>query len=179
MRISENECLPDVEQTKAGNSERDEKSEERKLPAPTKLVRWLRFNFVGGIGIVVQFTALLLLKNGLHFNYLAATAIAVEAAVAHNFVWHEQFTWADRTKLAPLKSNKGTLPLRHSLARFCRFNLTTGAVSIIGNLALMRVMVGQGHMNYLIANMIAVALCSLANFLVSEAWVFEEVGAIR
>jgi putative flippase GtrA len=43
----------------------------------------------------------------------------------------------------------------------------------------MRVMVGQGHMNYLIANMIAVALCSLANFLVSEAWVFEEVGAIR
>jgi len=159
------------------NSMLNEESGERRLPAPTKLVRWLRFNFVGGIGIVVQFSALLLLKNGLHFDYLAATAIAVEAAVVHNFVWHEQFTWADRTKSAPLEPFNAQL--RRSLARFCRFNLTTGAVSIIGNLALMKVMVGQGHMNYLVANMIAIALCSLANFLVSEAWVFEGVGTIR
>jgi putative flippase GtrA len=150
-------------------------SQSERLAAPTKLVRWLRFNFVGGIGIVVQFSTLLLLKNGLHFHYLAATAIAVEAAVVHNFVWHEQFTWVDRTKLTLLKSRQGTLPLRRSLIRFCRFSLTTGAVSIIGNLALMKVMVGQGHMNYLVANLIAIALCSLANFLVSEAWVFEEV----
>ena len=37
----------------------------------------------------------------------------------------------------------------------------------------MKVMVGQGHMNYLLANAIAITLCSLANFLVSDAWVFE------
>ncbi len=36
--------------------------------------------------------------------------------------------------------------------RLARFNLSTGAVSILGNLALMKVMVGQGHMNYLLAN---------------------------
>ena len=63
-----------------------------------KFVRWCKFNFVGGIGIGVQFAALFLLKGVLHFNYLAATAIAVEAAVVHNFVWHEQFTWVDRIK---------------------------------------------------------------------------------
>jgi len=34
--------------------------------------------------------------------------------------------------------------------------------------------VGLGHMNYLIANIIAIALCSVANFLVSEEWIFEE-----
>ena len=132
--------------------------------ARTTLFRWLKFNFVGGIGIAVQFAALFLLKSVFHFNYLAATAIAVEAAVVHNFVWHEQFTWADRVQAS----------WRRSLPRFARFNLTTGAVSILGNLALMKVMVGQGHMNYLLANAIAIALCSLVNFLVSEGWVFEE-----
>jgi len=132
--------------------------------APPKLVRWLKFNFVGGIGIGVQFAALFVLKSLLNFEYLFATAFAVEAAVVHNFVWHEQFTWSDRVRSS----------WRHSLPRFARFNLTTGAVSIVGNLALMRVMVGYGHMNYLPANALAIALCSLANFLVSEGWVFEE-----
>ncbi|HEY2860437.1 MAG TPA: GtrA family protein [Terracidiphilus sp.] len=129
---------------------------------PSKLIRWCKFNLVGGIGIVVQFAALFLLKSVLDFDYLVATAIAVEAAVVHNFVWHEQFTWADRVSPS----------WRRSLPRLLRFNLTNGAVSLIGNLALMKVMVGLGHMNYLFANAIAIALCSLANFLVSEEWVF-------
>ena len=135
---------------------------------PSTIVRWCKFNLVGGMGIAVQFTALFLLKTVLHFNYLAATAIAVEAAVVHNFVWHEQFTWVDRTK-----SNGSHPRWRRSLPRLLRFNLTNGAVSILGNLALMKVMVGQGHMNYLLANAIAITLCSVANFVVSETWVFE------
>ncbi len=127
-------------------------------------LRWCKFNFVGGMGIGVQFAALFFLRSVMGFDYLLATAIAVEAAVVHNFVWHEQFTWADRVESS----------WRTSLPRLVRFNLTTGAVSILGNLALMRVMVGEGHMNYLVANGIAIALCSIANFLVSEQWVFEE-----
>jgi len=114
----------------------------------------------------------------LGFNYLFATAFAVEAAVVHNFVWHEQFTWVDRIKLDRIKLDRielqGLQPSwRQSLPRFLRFNLTTGAVSIVGNLALMKVMVDQGQMNYLVANAIAIALCSIANFVVSDTWVFE------
>lgn len=157
----------------------DPKKEKIRLTliAPSTLVRWCKFNLVGGMGIVVQFAALFLLRSALHFNYLAATAIAVEAAVVHNFVWHEQFTWADRTKTDRTKADRTKSErihsrCRRSLTRLVRFNLTTGAVSILGNLALMKVMVGQGHMNYLLANAIAIALCSMANFLVSEAWVF-------
>lgn len=141
--------------------------ESGKKELPT-LKRWLKFNFVGGIGIGVQFGALFLLKSVLHFDYMFATAFAVEAAVVHNFVWHEQFTWSDR-----VTRDRVQPPWRRSLARFARFNLTTGAVSIVGNLALMRVMVGEGHLNYLLANAIAIALCSTANFLVSDGWVFE------
>jgi len=139
-------------------------AKHRKGPIPSVALRWLKFNFVGGIGIAVQFAALFLLRGLLHFHYLMATAIAVEAAVVHNFVWHEQFTWSDRVQ----SSWSGSIP------RFLRFNLTTGAVSIVGNLALMKVMVGMGHMNYLLANAIAIVLCSVANFLVSEEWVFEK-----
>jgi putative flippase GtrA len=185
------------------------------IAPPPKLVRWCKFNLVGGIGIGVQFAVLFLVKGVLHFNYMAATAIAVETALVHNFVWHEQFTWADRTMMPnrsgrtaphpsqaaaeqsperrgvgwrsafsaaikPLFSGSAPAPavLRSrygpTFRRLLRFNFTTGAVSVLGNLALMKVMVGQGHRNYLLANAIAIVSCSLANFLVSEMWVFEE-----
>jgi putative flippase GtrA len=150
--------LPDIKISKS-SSDRD-----GKRSAPIILLRWLKFNLVGGLGIAVQFAALFVMKGIFHFNYLAATAVAVEAAVVHNFVWHEQFTWSDRVQTS----------WRRSLPRFARFNLTTGAVSILGNLALMKVMVGYGGMNYMLANALAIILCSLANFLVSEQWVFEE-----
>jgi putative flippase GtrA len=161
--------------------------------APSVLVRWLKFNFVGAIGIVVQFGVLFLLKSVEHVHYLVATVVAVEAAVLHNFVWHERFTWADRTMpawsvrqtlgvkasnylsavIAALKRCATQEPLRSSVLRLARFNLANGAVSILGNVSLMKVMVGEGHMNYLVANGIAIAVCSVANFVVSDAWVFE------
>ena len=63
---------------------------------------------------------------------------------------------------------------RDSLPRLLRFNLTNGAVSIAGNLGLMKLMVDMGHMNYLVANAIAIALCSLVNFIVSNEYVFDQ-----
>jgi dolichol-phosphate mannosyltransferase len=129
-----------------------------------RILRWLKFCVVGGVGVAVQLAVLLALKRGLHFNYLPATALAVEAAVLHNVLWHERYTWADRVRTS----------WRNSLPRLLRFNLSVGAVSILGNLALMKVMVGLGHMNYLTANEIAIALCSLVNFLVSDEWVFTD-----
>jgi putative flippase GtrA len=127
------------------------------------LHRWLKFNLVGALGIVVQFTALLGLKSGFHLNYLLATVLAVETAVVHNFLWHERYTWADRVHPSWQKSPP----------RLLRFNTAAGGVSIAGNLALMKIMVGLGHMNYLIANAVAIASCSLLNFLISEEWIFE------
>jgi putative flippase GtrA len=128
------------------------------------MMRWLKFNAVGGLGIAVQMGVLLCLKSGLDLNYLPATAVAVEAAVVHNFIWHERYTWADRVRPSWEKS----------LPRLLRFNLTTGFISIAGNLALMKLLVGCGHMNYRVANGVAIVLCSMANFLVGEGWVFDK-----
>ena len=126
-------------------------------------MRWLKFNFVGGIGIAVQLLALFVLKAGLHFNYLIATALAVETAVIHNFLWHERFTWVDR-------SGAG-------FTRFLKFNLTAGLFSIGGNLLLMKLLVDLGHINYLLANGSAITACSVVNFLVSDGYVFGKGGA--
>ncbi len=127
-------------------------------------LRWLKFNAVGALGIGVQLAILFALKCGFNLNYLLATAFAVEAAVVHNFLWHERYTWADRVRPS----------WRTSLPRLLRFNLSNGGISILGNLAVMKLLVDVGHVNYVVANGIAIALCSLVNFVVSEQWVFEE-----
>ena len=124
--------------------------------------RFLKFNFVGGIGVVVQLTALTLFRSGLRLDYLPATALAVETAVIHNFLWHERFTWRDRPSAHRAKS----------LTRFLKFNATNGAVSIVGNLLIMRALVGGAGMNYVAANLAAIAVCSLVNFLLSDRFVF-------
>ena len=126
------------------------------------LWRWLKFNFVGGLGVGVQLSTLFVLKTLLHLDYLVATALAVETAVVHNFLWHERFTWADRVHIA----------WGASFLRLAKFNLTTGAVSILGNLLAMRWLVGELHVPYLIANGMSIALCALANFLIAEIFVF-------
>ncbi|MGA2696286.1 MAG: GtrA family protein [Terriglobales bacterium] len=122
-------------------------------------VRFLKFNAVGGMGILVQLGALAILKSSLHLDYLPATALAVEAAVLHNFVWHERFTWADRLR-------------ENSLRRFVKFNLTTGMFSITGNLLIMKWLIESLKMQYLLANAIAIVLCSIVNFVVSDRAVF-------
>ncbi len=133
------------------------------------LRRWLKFNLVGAIGVLVQLGALHFFTNGLGANYLLATALAVEAAVLHNFVWHERFTWADCAGLTG----------RGAPARLLRFNLVTGAVSVAGNLALMSLLVEQAHLPFLVANLAAIGFCSLLNFMVSDRFVFGSGGWFR
>lgn len=132
---------------------------ERKL----LLWRWLKFNSVGAIGVGVQLAVLTLLAGQLGMHYLVATALAVEAAVLHNFLWHERWTWADRFA----KSRQG------SLRRLIRFNLTTGVFSIVGNLVFMRLFVETFGIHFLVANLLTITACSVINFLVSDRLVFQ------
>jgi putative flippase GtrA len=133
-------------------------------------LRWVKFNAVGAVGIVVQLAALWALVHLAGVNYLVATALAVELAVLHNFVWHERFTWRDRAAVTR----------RESFARLVRFNLTNGGLSILGNVAIMRALVGRFRVPLLAANLATIAVCSLANFLVSHRFVFTPaIGPVR
>ena len=139
----------------------------RPSEARQRFFRWLKFNAVGGIGIVVQLAALALLRSLLKLDYLLATGLAVEIAVIHNFLWHERFTWADRPATRPVQS----------LVRLVKFNASNGAVSIVGNLVLMRLLVGELEFNYVVSNLVAIVVCSLANFLLSDRFVFDASAA--
>ena len=134
----------------------------QKKPHQT-LLRWMKFNAVGGIGIGVQLAALAIFRSWLKLDYLLATGLAVEIAVIHNFLWHERFTWADRQARRPVRS----------LVRLVKFNASNGAVSIVGNLVLMRLLAGELKVNYVASNLIAIALCSLVNFLLGDRFVFD------
>jgi putative flippase GtrA len=122
-------------------------------------IRWLKFNAVGAVGIGVQLAVLALLRSGFRMNYLLATALAVEAAVLHNFFWHERFTWADRRSPA-------------SLTRLVKFNLSTGGLSILGNVLAMKLLVEVAGIEYLLSNLISIAACSILNFLVADRGIF-------
>lgn len=126
------------------------------------LFRWLKFNAVGAAGVVVQIGALWMLVDLGRMSYVTATLIATELAVLHNFLWHTQWTWADRP-----------VSVLQSIGRFARFNLSNGAVSLVGNAVLMAVLTGHTRIPYLEANLIAIAVCSLVNFALSETIVFE------
>jgi putative flippase GtrA len=86
------------------------------------------FAVVGGLGFVVQLAALAaLIRAGCPLA--VATALAVEAAVVHNFCWHERWTWKDR--------RNGT----SRLVRLVRFHGANGIVSIATNVILTSIVV--------------------------------------
>jgi len=124
--------------------------------------RWAKFNLVGGLGIGIQLIALAVFRSWLQLDYLLAAGLAVEIAVVHNFLWHERFTWADRPAGRPMQS----------LVRLVKFNASNGAVSVVGNLLLMRLLVGELRLHYVTSNLVAIVLCSLVNFLLGDRFVF-------
>ncbi|MFZ1084927.1 MAG: GtrA family protein [Terracidiphilus sp.] len=131
--------------------------------------RWCKFNLVGVVGMAVQLGSLALFNRWAKGHYLYASAAALEVTLLHNFVWHLCYTWRDRRGHSSLA------------AQLLRFHLSNGLVSLIGNLALMRIMVEGAHMQVLAANSIAILCCSVVNFCLGNEWVFAAIdtGSFR
>ena len=121
--------------------------------------RLMKFSAVGATGILVQTVMLAFFLRVVGLHYLAATALAVEFSVLHNFIGHRRWTWADRAESS-------------ALLTLVRFNLTSGAMSLGGNLALMFILVGKAGLNAFAANIATIAVCSLINFAISDRIVF-------
>jgi putative flippase GtrA len=130
-----------------------------KLP---QLRRWAKFNCVGALGFCVQVCAAYIWIGVIKNSPLVATALAVETAVLHNFTWHYFLTWGDR------RLGKSTDFFLTLLA----FNATNGIVSLAGNLLFAWLILERKHLSPLLANFLAIALCSLINFALSEKVVF-------
>jgi putative flippase GtrA len=130
------------------------------------LIRWAKFNLVGVVGMGVQLGVLALLGRVMRGHYLWATAAAIEVTLVHNFVSHWRFTWRERR-------GDGIGWLR----RMVRFQAANGAVSMAGNLGLMRLLVSGAGMPLVAANALAIVCCSAVNFAAGEWWAFARADA--
>jgi putative flippase GtrA len=110
--------------------------------------------------MVFQLVVLALLNRWTRGHYLFATAAAIELTLVHNFVWHLNYTWRDRRDGSTL------------LRQFLRFNASNGMVSMLGNLAFMRFLVQGFRAPVLVANCVAVLVCSAINFCLGHNWAF-------
>ena len=119
--------------------------------------RFVRFNLVGILGFGVQLAVLLGLE-AVNVPIAIATLISVEAAVLHNFAWHERWTWAGIAG--------GT-----RARRLGRFHVSNGLISLAGNATVMTVLTNV-CVPTIAANVTAVLACALLNFVSAHLWVF-------
>jgi putative flippase GtrA len=123
-------------------------------------MRFWKFNGVGVIGFAVQVVTLAALLQ-LDVPYLFAIAVSVEAAILHNFVWHERWTWSDRPVSGVAR-----------LGRLWRFHALNGVISLAGNLLITQLLVEHAGMPVIPANVVSVIACAVGNYAATERLVF-------
>jgi putative flippase GtrA len=124
------------------------------------------FILVGAGGFGLQLVIVAVMTWIFEWPSAAATALGVEAAVLHNFFWHQRWTWPDRQAAA-----------RHSGRRLLRFHLTTGATSVAGNVVAVLLAVHILGLDAVVANVLAVGAMSVVNYLVADRYVFAPMRA--
>ena len=127
------------------------------------MIRFLKFQGVGALGILVQLGMLALLKNSAGLATAWATALAVETAILHNFIWHERWTW---------KSETGARTPRQIASLLGKFHLGAGGVSLVTNVVLTGTLSDLLHIHYLVANLLSITAAGLLNYFINDRLVF-------
>jgi putative flippase GtrA len=117
------------------------------------------------MGFLLQTFALWLLVRGAGLSAGVAITIAVMAAVSHNYVWHERFTWP-------------SLPREKRWHRWLAFHVSTGLVSVLTNLGITMIVMTATGLSIVPANIIAVVLASFANFWINDRLIFRSAPAV-
>jgi len=129
--------------------------------------RVARFAAAGAGGFVVQLGLVAGLLE-LEVHYLAATALAVEAAVIVNFVGHQYWTWSDRAASGVTW-----------LERLLRYHVLTSLTSVVGGILLSAYFVEATGLHPLVANVASVVALSAINFVCADRLVFRAGAPAR
>jgi dolichol-phosphate mannosyltransferase len=111
---------------------------------------------VGASGVVVNSGMLWLLKGSGGLPLAAASALAIETAIWNNFLLNDAWTFFEERR-------------RSWWVRALAFHATAATAASI-NLGLLLVLVTWPGLNYLIANLIAIAAAASVNYGVSTLW---------
>lgn len=123
-------------------------------PGLPRMGKLLRFLLVGGLGVVVNSLALVILHQLLRLPLVMASLLAVELAIASNFFWNDRWTFGRKDL---------------SVRRFLKFNLVSlgGLAITTGTLWLL---VTHGGVAYVLANLGGIGLATCWNFSLSLLW---------
>ena len=140
-----------------------------RLPArfqPMARWRFIKFGLVGASGTVVNIAVLYLAQEHLlrgiadfHSRLNYSIALAITVATISNFYWNRRLTWRDRRRSVP----------QSVLVLFFKY-VTAAALSIVIQSLLTKWL--ALYLHYLIANLIAIALASVVNFVANDRLTF-------
>jgi dolichol-phosphate mannosyltransferase len=139
--------------------------------------RYIKFGLVGASGTVVNMLVLYLAQEYLFANLAAprqrlyaSLALAIAIATVNNFTWNRLWTWADRVRDAQahhqrLESTRTAVLVgqfgRYALASWLGIALQYGLTLWLSH-----------SLHYLLANVIAIVVASVSNFLANDRWTF-------
>lgn len=135
--------------------------------------RFLKFGIVGASGTVINLGVLYLAQEhifnaaqqpGLKLNL--SLALAIFLATINNFFWNRRWTWADRKQHYE----------RPVLVQFGQY-MAACWLSIALQAVFTNVL--APHFYYLVANLIAIGLTSVLNFVVNDLWTFGRLKLLR
>jgi putative flippase GtrA len=128
--------------------------------------RFMKFGTVGALGTVVNLGVLYFSQEHI-FNAVQrpelrlnlSLAVAIFCATLNNFCWNRIWTWADRKhhheRFVVVQFGQYTLACWLSIA------LQTALTNLLAP-----------HFYYLMANLVAIGLTSLLNFVLNDIWTF-------
>jgi len=133
-----------------------------------QMLRWrfIKFGLVGGSGTVINIAVLYLTQEHVlnniadfHQRLNYSIALAITVATVSNFYWNRRLTWRDRTRSTP----------QPALRLFVKY-VMAAALSIALQSLLTKWL--ALHVHYLVANVIAIGLASVVNFIANDKLTF-------
>ncbi|MDP3700205.1 MAG: GtrA family protein [Hylemonella sp.] len=143
--------------------------------------RYVRFGLVGASGTVVNL-AVLYTAHEFLFSTIEPTgskpyfslALAIAVATVNNFTWNRLWTWSDRLHATAVEEGQ-RLRKRSLLAQLGQY-ATASWLGILLQYALTLWLTHMG-LHYLLANVIAIVIASVSNFIANDRWTFRHKRA--
>lgn len=138
-------------------------------------LRYVRFGLVGASGTVVNLAVLYTAHEYLFRPIEPAgskpyfsLALAIAIATVNNFTWNRLWTWSDRLHTTSAQHDDG-YSKRSLLAQLGQY----ATASWLGILLQYALTLWLAHfMHYMLANVIAIVVASVSNFIANDRWTF-------
>lgn len=113
-----------------------------------------QFLLVGAVGVVVNALVLMVLYDWMALPLVAASVVATELAIVHNFVLNDRWTFRRRSL---------------ALGRMLRFQIVSAGGLVLGT-TILWLLVTQLTVHYLVANLLSIGMATSWNYGANVLW---------